>query len=636
MDILRNGRSIKVLSVLTYTFIMLILIIITKTPPASGYEISIYYAYPWYFWFLFIGANFSAILILLQEIFNDKKTNQWIPGFFAILTVNFIFFLLPFFRGYSFNGGAGSDIFSHMGWVKEIAQSGYISGNNFYPITHIFILSISDLLGVSVRAVTQFIPAIFWTLYSPFIFLIARSISKNNSQALLIASFSFPLMFSFFYLTVHPSFLSFIFLPLLLYLYHKRMHTQRKIELSLLIIILCFFIVFFHPMTTLIAIIIFLTFVVSVFIFRKGKSSLHRNTNRYSTAITLIFILAISFFTWYTSQESGLHAIKVIYQSLAYGSEWSIATNYLSTLSMANLTVLQTIRFFVLRYGTIIIYTVTAFLCLWIITKKFVFSRKIKELEVLYGMQLVAAFITAGAMIVGNFIVANPIRSMRYFLMITAILNGLVIYLMLEQSKKQKIKNNQKPKLLLPVGKYKFNFDKKRKIRFNKRIFLPSLITILLFFSSAICISNVYPSPIIWQPNNQFTHMNFAGSAWITESRDITIQTLQDVGVNLWRMEHYTNGIKMGNIRMKVESLPIPTHFGYDENNNTLLKVFNHTNMYMITTENARQAVNAFPKNIQPKVTQFTPNDLNKLNSDITVSKVYDNREVEVWWIYSN
>ena len=52
----------------------------------------------------------------------------------------------------------------------------------------------------------------------------------------------------------------------------------------------------------------------------------------HSNAITLILILGISFFVWYTSQGSGRFAINAIYSSLTHGSDVTIATNYIMQL----------------------------------------------------------------------------------------------------------------------------------------------------------------------------------------------------------------------------------------------------------------------------------------------------------------
>jgi len=86
-NVLKNNRFAKILLVISFIFILLALIIIAGTPAADGYEVSIYGAYPGYFWIFLIVAIFSAILVILQEIFNNKKTNWWIIAFFAIFFI---------------------------------------------------------------------------------------------------------------------------------------------------------------------------------------------------------------------------------------------------------------------------------------------------------------------------------------------------------------------------------------------------------------------------------------------------------------------------------------------------------------------------------------------------------------------
>lgn len=606
---LKNNRFPKILCILTFIFIILALTILAKTPPSSGYELSIYNAYPWYFWFFLIGGIFSATLILLKEVFSEKKTNLWILGLLGILIVNSIFLLLPLFRGYPFSGGIDEDIFTHVGWIQEIVQSGHISENNFYPVIHIFTKALSDISGISINKILLFVPVFFSTLYVLFILLLAKAISMNNKQALLITAFSTPLIFSSIHLSISPSFFSLIFLPLLLYMYHKRYYPQRKIELTGLIIILCFFIVFFHPITTLISIIIFLTFIGFSFILRKIKQFLQQ----FETAISpskvanIVLILTVTFFAWYTSHAEGLEAIKSIYGSFIYGPDLTIVGDQLSTFGRANLTFFQTIQLVILRYGALLLFSIISLFCLLIIGKRLLFSRKVNELEFSYSMQLIVAFFFAMVIMFSYFIVFNPIRALNYFLIIVPVFIGLVIYSVFEESKK-------------------------RKNKFLKKSVIIPIVVSLLLFSSVVCIFNVYESPIIWQPNKQTTQMNFVGSTWVIEKRDTTIQTSQDYGFSLWRMEHYINGIQTGDMRMENEPLDIPTHFGY-KFNDTLYQVFNYMPIYMITTENGRQAVNAFPENIQPKVHQFTSDDFNKLNSDTTVSKIYENGEFEVWKI---
>jgi hypothetical protein len=626
VDFQKHKRVEKTLTVISFILLTAVLDIIATNPTASGYEYSIFYAYPLYFWILFVGIYVSTFLVLFLHLTSKLKTRTWILAFFSILLANFIFLSLFALRGYCFNNGAGADIFSHIGWIRELSTSGFIPETNFYPIFHILVLSLSDILGLSITSIIQYIPAFFSILYPIFIFLLARSLTNHLGKSITISMLSFPLIFATLHTTIHPAFFSFVFLPFLIFLYQKRGALKKKVGMSILIVILCFYIVFFHPMTTLISIIIFSIFIISNFILRKNIRFLKdkKISLRPFKATNVILIFAVSFFVWYTSHSWGTTAIQSIYKNLAYGSDFTIASHYLSTLSMANLTLVQTLRLFFFQYGAILLYSLSALLFLFFVLKKLLILRETDVLEFSLGLQLIAAFFTAGAMIVSNFIVANPIRSLRYFLLIATILNGLFIYSVFYKIHNKPSRSNLLKKIVSHTSSSRFS----RK----SRIFIPG-IYFLLIITIIISMVSVYPTPIIWQTNGHFTYMNFLGSAWMTENRDITLSISGDIGFNQNRMEHYMNGVMNGNIRMKKECFGIPTHFGYDSNE-SLSQVFNNTAVYLVTSENGRQAVNAFPLNVRHLVSQWTVKDYEKLYADRSVVQIYSNGELEVWKVY--
>jgi hypothetical protein len=193
---------------------------------------------------------------------------------------------------------------------------------------------------------------------------------------------------------------------------------------------------------------------------------------------------------------------------------------------------------------------------------------------------------------------------MKFFLFISTVFNGIIFYSIIK-------KYNQKVLL--------------------KKIII-SIFALIILSTSFICIISEYSSPNIWQPNRQVTYRIYDGSTWFIEYRDTRIQDRKDFATDVRRIEHYINGFDEGNIRMDHISKEIPSHFNYDKGN-SLFKSFDNETTYMITTENARQAVNAFPDNVKSKVTQFTKSDFNKLYSDTNVNKIFENGEYECWYI---
>jgi hypothetical protein len=589
-------KFVTVLSIISFSLLVIILTIIAIKPAAHGYENSIYTAFPWYFWLFFIGMNFSAFLLLIFTIFSTKKSNVWVFGFLILLIGNFILILLPFFRGYCFYGGATADTFSHIGYVKEIFNTGYVSSDNFYPIIHIFIYYFSDLTNIPVTTIVFFIPAFFSILYPLFVFLLVKSFTKDINKSLLIAALSFPLQFSFFNLDLHPVFFSFILTPLIIYLYHKKNNSQIKFPFSVIIIMLCFLIVFFHPLTTIAIIVIFTIFIVG---------NLFNKKIEYSNS-SILFILTLIFIVWYTSFNSSMYSMKLIYENIRYGSSYSLATSSLSTLGTANLTMFQTIWIFFIKYSEIIIYAVLSFLFLMVIIRKFSFYVSKKNLEFIYGLQVVATFLFAAVMMISNFSVIELIRCLLFFIMMSTIASGLFIFYLIEKNNKQDLR--------------------------KKKLLFITLIIGLLFFNCTICTFNVYSSPYTYEINRQFTYQGYEGTAWFVKNRELNIQVYSDAGFNFERMEHYMNGVSDGNTRIKKELQGTPTHFGYLQNE-TVFQTFNYTVTYLVTTQTGRLAVNAFPKNIQPRVRQWTQQDFVKLNQDPTVNKIYLNNEVECWLI---
>ena len=75
-------RFTKVGAIMAFIFIILALMIIVKTPPASGYEISIYNVYPWYFWVFIIASIFIGQMIILSGGNGASKIsdNYWKIG----------------------------------------------------------------------------------------------------------------------------------------------------------------------------------------------------------------------------------------------------------------------------------------------------------------------------------------------------------------------------------------------------------------------------------------------------------------------------------------------------------------------------------------------------------------------------
>lgn len=216
-------RFVKLLSILAFLFIELVITIIATTPSASGYEISIYEVFPWYFWFFLILSLAIGQIIIFLNIFNEntKKNKVWLIGLIIVLIASCILLSIPYSRGYVTYGRG--DNLEHIGEAKDILFSGSIKPSNFYPSIHILTAVISLIGDINIIDVSNFLPRLF-----PFFFIFGFIIfsrfflEKRDEFLLSIVFFSSVLFFG-----ANGSYLaqfgqSFLLLPLILFLYFKR------------------------------------------------------------------------------------------------------------------------------------------------------------------------------------------------------------------------------------------------------------------------------------------------------------------------------------------------------------------------------------------------------------------------------
>ena len=173
-SIIGNNR-LKVLSILSALYIMVILSIIARIQVADGYEISIYQTYPLYFWLLIIVRFIVGIFYCLHVFFNEECLNGYFLSIpiFTIIFTSMLMILLPFIRGYAIFGRG--DVLSHIGLMKNIINTGHFN-DNWYPILHIFGVQFSRITTINIEIVTMIFPVIFYLCYIIGIFYMGKEL----------------------------------------------------------------------------------------------------------------------------------------------------------------------------------------------------------------------------------------------------------------------------------------------------------------------------------------------------------------------------------------------------------------------------------------------------------------------------
>jgi len=603
-------RTTKIISIICFAFILIALFVIAKSPPASGYEISIYDAYPWYFWFFLVASIAGGIGILVHQAFAKEKSNCWVAGLSIIIIANTIFLLLPEFRGYAFYGRG--DTPTHLGHIRDILNTGHVGESNFYPIEHLLGASLVRVAGVSLENITSLFFVLFSGIYIANMYLLAKSAGKHSGQALLTIAFASPLIYSFFHVNIHPNILSLFMVPCLLYFYHKReLHSSNRLENTIVLLLLAFLITFFHPVTTLFVIIIFFTFGLAYVLYSRFLSHGSSEHGQYGIIGKNFFgvslIMFITFFIWYFSYVSICQSFKRVADWLLYQIGKPLVMAQLEPLAEAELTPFQTFELFVNRYGAVFLLLFVSSISLIYVLKRILSkNRDLEPVTFTYSVQFLMALFIGTIMLFGYFVEYNLIRVARLPLLMGTILSGLVIYDFIASY----VKNNP------------------------KKLIFTAVTGIVIIAMAALSLGSVYNSPRTCKLNSQVTWMDVVGTKWFERSKSLDIPVIVNSAQSLHRFEDYNFGIDSSPItRARIDRKRLPSHFGY-AGNNTIAEALDFRDRYMVLFKLDKVAPLFFPENVRPKVYQWTTEDFKRLRIDSYTAQIYDNGGFEVWRVY--
>lgn len=183
-----SSRIDLITILLAFIFILLVQIIIIDTPPAAGYEISLYEAYPSYLWIFILAALSCGSGLLVYHAYSNYSSKLWIFGLIIPLYTELLILLLPSIRGYTTFGRW--DVLEHIGYIKDILNTGNfplagMSGNNYYPVTHIIGADLSYITGLTPELLAEIFPGLFTLFYVVSVHLLARSIAHDWKETLL-------------------------------------------------------------------------------------------------------------------------------------------------------------------------------------------------------------------------------------------------------------------------------------------------------------------------------------------------------------------------------------------------------------------------------------------------------------------
>jgi hypothetical protein len=569
IDLKKNNRLLKIITIISFILIILALSIVLVTPSAKGYEISIYNAFPWYFWFLILLSNTIIISGVFINLKNEKICYKYL--YFVVLFNQLILFLLPLIRNYYFFGG-GSDSLIHFGEMSYILKEGFISTDNFYPILTIFSSTFSLMTDINDFSIPIYINIIFYLCYIIFFLILAKKISKSRLQLILL--FSFSLLVSPTLVKGHnfaPFSRSIYLFPMLLYISNQLINQKFNYKFYILIVVLSITIVFFHPITSIFIIILYLSYFLNykyiISIITKKKYAFPPEKPWIS--LTIISILTL--ITWFSTFSSFKRFISsTVGSSLSGGAP---VETYLYLFEKAKL--IDAIQVFLLKFGDLFIFLVLAL----IFSIIFKIYKKNKDNIILIFQFGIFSFLTFIFLVFNLSVGIRPIVIATIFsIIITA------------------------------IGISNLNIDYK-KIRVYIILFLTFILIISTF--------SFYPSPLIKLNNPIYTSRQVNSCEFFSETYSSNL--------NVYYNDRLYAISSLQIPGKTVSSSFIPEHFNFSKNNESIDSTF-----YLIISKQLKISYPLIYPNYKEDW-KYTPSDFNMLKNNFNFVKVYMNDEVEIY-----
>jgi len=599
----------RVLSTVAFFFIASALCVAAAMPPAAGYEISIYAAYPWYFWLFVCGSIACGIYVLVHHAFmGEEKSKWWLAGLCAVIFANLIVILLPLFRGYLIANGQGDDT-GHLANIRDILLTGHLGTENAYPISHILSSELSFICGLDATSVIRIIPAVFYLAYMMGLYLLARKVAQGFGQALLVMAFGSVLLFLFFEFGFFPTHNFLCLVPLVLFLLLTKMTSTHRLEYAVVFVVLLILLPFTHPYGSILLAGTLLVFGVATMTYRALARRAQAPTGApfYALSGVLVpaLIILVTFFTWFW--HFSLFRGTVVRSFAFFVGEGGkpVIAEVAEKGQMAGLSGLQFVDLMIRNYGHCVLYMLLSSIAIVLLWRRASASRlSLRTEHIFFALLFVLLSLLAFATIVASFVDVGQDRTLMWALVASTLLNGLVFYEWLVRLEGKRL-----------------------------RIF-SCLLTAVIVVSAIMGVFSVYPSPYLRMPNMQATRRDWDGMEWFLVHKN-SETTYYLAGQFPWRFPGALLGASAPRPRTLGEFEPVPPRFGYSDD-----ETFGHSsdaNQYLVIEEFDR----AYFVQLWPDLADVeqgagtygvvTSGDFTKLDLDPTASRVYFNGGLEIW-----
>lgn len=572
-------------------FLLVSVVYMVLTPKATGFETSIYAAYPLWIWAFLIAAFGIGQLLILRDAFTDSPgSTNWIRGFLLTLAVLVILLLMPVIRGYPIYGRA--DLLTHIGHTTVIHETGGAPFQNIYQNIHQLVLSLSYATGVAPRYLFNFVPLIT-TLFSVLASYLLLTTVFERRRMLMTLPFVVVLVAGSTHMNPSPYAQSVLFLPFVLYLFARTQMTEL-ITFRLLLAAVIIALVLFHPLTALFLLAVFgVHYLVVSYRSWQGTIDLAAPVSKVSAAS--IFQLAlVTFVAWYYNFVGVFLRFEEVFRRLLDpGESETELDTYGATITEFSPSYVDIARIGVFRFGERFLLLGIGVLFVAIAAVTYARGNRFSSSYLSTFTHGFIVFCGFGALflavdLIGGF--GRPLVFAQYFAAFLA--GSLVLELYTRTSKR---------KLLLAIT---------------------VAVAVLL---ATVTVATLYTSPMAGGSTSQVTEQDIAGAEWYLDN-ELNESPLQEYGTTMYRFEHLLAGTESNTIPR--EGTFPPDGFNYTEHDT--LGTSYETDQYLVVTERGKQFYpNAYPG--YDDSWRFHPTDFELLQGDPTVTQVYNTGEIEIY-----
>lgn len=567
---------------------------LTLSRPATGYEVSIYAQYSPLFWVLLCGA----LIMAATSLFLSTYTNSYRWKSLAIILATYSMFLaIPDIRGYALYGRI-SDLQQHIGWTKAVFETGELT---IYPGFH-FLMAILNLFGVpfqNLRLIFAILPLSLWIVG---IGLYTRRVTNSKTAATFAIFTAIPLALGEFHLQFQPAVKSFLVFPIAFVAIEEYANTSDRSALGLSLVFISGF-VLLHPISGL----LFAT-AVSVSAF---ASNVALNGQKYHEYPFLPAVAgSISIVMWLLYHGRGAKSISSVFigalgsagetavkESASSSAGNGIVNMVLSYIGDVSLTTSQlAIRFFELYGVTVGFLLLAGFASLWA-GLDWIMNRNRHWPGLHMNTQFVVGGVVAVAFLLLPLIVGSPVRVSRYVVLFGSILLGIWLW---------------RTKSSNPGSHYR-----------EVAMVAIAVIVLLVLIPAGVMTS--------YEDNSHLTHSEEEGIQFVIEyhnsEKGVTTFLMDQRQVSYLAGSTYANRQWLFNRRAPTKPKGFPDHLGYPEQ-----RVGDWIGSgYLITKQVDTRFVEYYFDSQRDRLTYYTEDDQERIESDRTVNSVYTNGNFTVW-----